>query len=795
MNLGDGILYLISALGITAIILLIINQLVGGKKDVDTPPGRLVDFFSDIDVPLKWLIRILSLLLIFDLSLLTYYFLTTNLAINYVWTFSSKDLPIVYKLSGVMAGQQGTLLFWGVFIGLSSLWLSERRDNTDFVKKTQIVLISLCLIFIGLTLTESPFETIYQLYPDDISESYVPSDGSGLNPLLIDPWMAVHPPIIFVAYAAMAAPFALALAYLFKSLKGTSKKVYEEWIKDVTTWCRISWIFLTLGIAIGGFWAYKVLGWGGFWAWDPVETSSLVPWFLLTGALHALAEHRKDRSKYDILAPLLVSLSFTLVLYATLVTRSGFFESVHAFDAGGTGRYILVMTIISALVPLTLAIVNSMRAEEPEEKHEEKITFINRTNMFYTAVVIFIIFTFVSFWGITFPAISKLVSKTKIGIGPAFYNIWSYPVIIGAMLLAGLALSYRPSKKEKCIREFLLFLGMTVVVGFIKPSEAWNLLSYSPTMGLGSTTPPIYSFIGSISILSFIPPSVYLVYSSIGRFRTRLGSPKKEYVAKALGISVIHVGVALIVVGSVFSYALDSEFPVSINSGEEGKLTPVPGSPYGVKLLKYETLYEYKDVEKSYPGISIGEFYDEIYSGIKDSYTVHGDVGEVMQTQHNTYIKLIDGDRELWIATTLADIPEGSHVAATGIINLDFRSSFFNRTFSVLLLAEDFEIFSEEETISTTQQVKIAVYEGRNEIARGAAKHVTYFNGDAWRVMIDRSIKGDVYVILNGISGRSISLDLRIKPLINLVWTGVIFFTFGMIAVLLSDLIPKKRKK
>jgi hypothetical protein len=336
---------------------------------------------------------------------------------------------------------------------------------------------------------------------------------------------------------------------------------------------------------------------------------------------------------------------------------------------------------------------------------------------------------------------------------------------------------------------------MTVVVGLIKPSQAWNLMDYSPAIGIAGK-PGLYSIISSISILSFIPPSIYLAYSAIERFKTRHVTPKRRNVIRGLGISIIHIGAALIVVGSVFSYAFDSEYPVSLNSAEEGKLTIVPGSPYGIKLLGYETLYEYKDVEaEEYPGLSVLEFYSDIHTGIKEDYQIHGDVGEVIQTQHNTYIKLVDGREELWVATSLAEIPDDAHVVVTGIVNFDFRSSFLNKTFPVLILASDFSVNQAQETVSTTQLVKVAVYEGKSEIARGAAKSITYFNGNVDRVMIDRGLKGDVYVILNGISGNTISLDLRIKPLINLVWAGVIFFTFGMIAVLTSDLVPKKRKK
>lgn len=187
MNTGDLILYASLAMGLVAIFLLL-------KKD-------------NFDKPIKWSIRIFTFLLLIDFLLLTYYFITTNLTIDYVWSYTSEDLPLIYKLSGVLAGQQGTLLYWAFLIAIGSLWLNERCKLTDFIRGTQIVVLSLGLYFIGLTLLESPFQTIYELYPE-ISETLVPLDGNGLNPLLIDPWMAVHPPLIFIAYAFLTLPFA-----------------------------------------------------------------------------------------------------------------------------------------------------------------------------------------------------------------------------------------------------------------------------------------------------------------------------------------------------------------------------------------------------------------------------------------------------------------------------------------------------------------------------------------------------------------------------------------------------------
>ena len=172
-----------------------------------------------------------------------------------------------------------------------------------------------------------------------------------------------------------------------------------------------------------------------------------------------------------------------------------------------------------------------------------------------------------------------------------------------------------------------------------------------------------------------------------------------------------------------------------------------------------------------------------------------GDVAEVVQTDHNTYIRLVEGSDELWVAISRSDIPADSHVVAAGLLQFDFPSTSLNTTFPILMLASDFSVHQSQETVSTTQQVTIEVYEGANKIAAGSARTITYFNGNVERVMIDRGLKGDVYVIFNGVTGNAISVDMRIKPLINLVWVGVIFFTFGMIGVIAGDVTPKKKKK
>jgi len=777
VNLGNLLLYSAFSIGSLIILLLLINLI----KNIQ------------VERYVQWLVRAFFMILLADMSLLTYYFIVSDISVNYVWTFTSKYLPLLYKLSGVLAGQQGTLLFWAFLISISALWINERKEYSDFIKKVQIIVLLLGLFFIALTIKESPFITIYDLYPD-LPRDFLPEDGAGLNPLLIDPWMAVHPPVIFIAYATMTIPFAVAVVYLIKSIKEDTLKVYSEWSHIVTFWCRISWLFLTWGIAVGGFWAYKVLGWGGYWAWDPVETSSLIPWILLTGALHALSENRKKKESYNILAPVLVALSFSLVVYATLVTRSGFFESVHAFSTGQTGFYLLILVVVSILVSL---ILGSIKYVKRVDRHVEdidngEITLVNRTNIFYLAILLFVILTFISFWGITFPALTKLAMGKKIGMGISFFNIWSYPFIILLMLFGGLGLNYKHSEKKKQLRVFGLFILITLIAAVIKPSESWKIVEYSAI--INPEKPFLYRLIGGASPLSIIPPSIYLTWGASERLLRRFKSKSMELKIKEVGIFIIHVGVVLIIAGSVVSTLFDKEFSTRVTIGNS-ELVRIEGTPYAVKLLGFDTevVYIEDSASNDIPGDSLDEFYTKI--GEEDVYLVHGKVEETVQTEHNTYMKLVDNGRELWVATNRVDIPKGALVVLSGNVMFDFASPTLNRVFDIILFAPHVEVYSmEPERYSTTELVKVAVYNGHNKIGEGTAKSITYKNGNVNKVMIDRSLTKDVYVIYTGKNGQEIPLTIKIKPYVSWTWVGVVLFSVGILFILFFDPVVKERR-
>ena len=247
------------------------------------------------------------------LILLAYYFLVTDLRFEYVSDYSAEHLSLGYKLAGLWAGRDGTLLIWA-WATILSINVERKLHSGEDSQKQSTSLIG-CIILLGFC--------IIQLYINPFSQNEtVPGIGNGLNPLLLSPYMIIHPPIVFVSYGMIVLLYASGMAYLITGNK--------NWNETVKRWGRSSWIGMSLALAIGGYWAYVTLGWGGYWAWDPVETAGLLPWLATTSLLHTSVMSRRKK-KYSVLGPLLAMLTFVLVLLESFVTRGGIWSSVHAF--------------------------------------------------------------------------------------------------------------------------------------------------------------------------------------------------------------------------------------------------------------------------------------------------------------------------------------------------------------------------------------------------------------------------------------------------------------------------------
>ncbi len=755
VNLGNAVLYASIVASAVALIGLLLKELKNNDK-----LSRLV----------SPMVLASAGLLAFAYVLLTYYFVTGNYANEYVWQYSSSDLPLIYKISGAWAGQPGTYLLWVLVIFLSSAWLALiTKHASPLARRTQIITVIIGIYFIVLTLIQTPFKTIYEGRPDLLG--YVPADGSGLNTLLVNFWMIVHPPLMFIGYAAMTIPFAAAIVYLL-----TKEDGWEELTRQ---WARFTWLFLGMGIAVGGVWAYMVLGWGGFWAWDPVETASFIPWLTLTGFLHAGALHRKNKKTFSIAAPILAAVSFILVIYAAIVVRSGLFNSVHAFGEASTGTLLIISVTVTTLVAVGLGM---RRYFQESDTVEEDLGFWNKTNLFFVTLLLFVVLAFISFWGISYPVFIQLTQNLKVNVASDtknFFNVWSYPFTILLLLSLGFCLNYKESNKEQ--QKQTLFIVAALSVIFMLPrTDNFYVLDHSSPFWVRE--PAIYKLIGSISVLSIFPSLIYAAYSIINYLRGYLRVASQRVRIKGIGITMVHIAVILTLFGAVVSSTLDTKIQgINIPLEAKGQLLDI-GNGYGVKILDYSTR-SLTGNSDSNSGTPISEVLASPSSYENNPVKISGKVSGLKSLEgHGTLVELADNSGSIWAVfpgnLTESSLPKDTPLTVTGTVMSGFEQP-------ILSVTDAGESDSSSSGKYNVQSVQLEVYQGNKKIGSGTAEYLQGKGGSGTFPMVESSLTGtDVYVVFQGIGGGYIPLTLQIKPAIDFAWAGIILFAIGIILIM-----------
>ncbi len=754
ITFGNAILYASLAIGVAALLGLLLKDLKNNELLTKLVSPAII---------------IVAGLLTTAYLLLTYYFVTGDFTYEYVWQYSSRDLPLIYKITGTWAGQQGTYLLWVWVIFLSAAWLAQTTNHaTPLARRVQIITLAIGIYFIVLTLIQTPFKSIYELA--NVPLGFVPADGSGLNVLLINFWMIVHPPLMFIGYATMTIPFAAAIVYLL-----TKEDGWEELGRQ---WARFTWLILGMGIAVGGVWAYVVLGWGGFWAWDPVETASLIPWLTLTGFMHAAALHRKNKTAFSIAAPVLAAVSFILVLYAAIVVRSGLFNSVHAFGEASTGSLLLAATLSATLVSIALGM---RRYFEEPDKVEEDRGFWSKANIFYVTLLLFVVLAFISFWGITFPVFIQLTQGLKVGVASDtknFFNVWSYPFAILLLLSLGFCLNYKESDKEKQKKTLFTVAALTLI--FMLPRTG-NFYVLDHTSPFWIREPSIYKLIGNISLLSIFPPLIYAASTVYGYIKTHLRSTSLKVRVKSAGLAMVHIAVVLILFGAVVSSTLDQKIQgINIPLAAEGQLVDI-GNNYGIRIVDYSTR---SLTETSYPGTPIGEVLANPSSFEKETVKISGRVTNLNSLEgHGTLVELTDDSGSMWVVfQENLTIPKDTGLTVSGRIMSGFEQPVLSVTD-----ANELDVSGKYKV----QSVKLEVYEGNRKIGSGVAEYLEGKGGSGTFPMVDSTITGtDVYVIFQGLGGGVVPLTLQIKPAIDFVWIGILLFALGIILIMAVK--PKK---
>lgn len=413
--------------------------------------------------------------------------LADDFSIAYVANNSATTTPFLYKVASAWAALEGSLVLWGLVLALFvlSVWVGRARRGEDRLGAAALGVLGLVSLFffVMLATTSNPFEVCTATYQGGIgcartaalpwSASVAGVEGFGPNPLLQNhPLMALHPPTLYVGYVGLTVPFAFAIAALLRAESG------DGWLRRTRSWTRIAWVFLTLGIVLGGLWSYEVLGWGGYWAWDPVENASLMPWLLATAFLHSAAVQLR-RGVLQSWNFVLVIATFALTILGTFLTRSGVIVSVHSFTQSAIGPALLWFLMIVLVGSLGLF---AMRAHLISSSPRLDSLF-SREGAILLNNLLLALFAFVVILGTLYPLIVEAVSGDTVGVGRPFFDRVAVPLSF-ALILAmavGPFVPYRAARPQVVWRRIRhpLRAGLVaaVVVVLLGRRNGWILLA------------------------------------------------------------------------------------------------------------------------------------------------------------------------------------------------------------------------------------------------------------------------------------------------------------------------------
>jgi len=470
--------------------------------------------------------------------------LTHNFQIEYVYKYSSTDTPLFYLISGLWAGNDGSLLFWAWLLSIFAaiVVLRKRSVANSLVPYASAIIMT----------TQSFFLTLLLLLLNPFKElSSAPTEGWGLNPLLENPGMIIHPPVLLAGFVGFTIPFAFAIAALLNN------KLGNEWIIAMRRWALMAWLFLGVGNMIGAWWAYVELGWGGYWAWDPVENAGFMPWLVSTAFLHSVVMQRR-RGMLRIWNMVLIILTFSLTIFGTFLTRSGILSSVHTFNNTVIAPFFIIFLVIILCGSFGLLLYRrkALKGEmEIESIVSRESTFL-LNNLLLVGAALFILL------GTVFPILTEAVQGVRISVGASFFNRVNGPLFLGIIVLAGICtlIGWRRASVKNLVRNFLWPLVATLIVGVIlllAEIREW------------------YAFIAFLLCGFVLFAILYEWFRSTGaRHRTRdenyikaffglIGANRPRY-----GGYIVHIAMVFIAIGVVGSTFYARETEATIKPGE-----------------------------------------------------------------------------------------------------------------------------------------------------------------------------------------------------------------------------------
>ena len=583
---------------------------------------------------------VLSSLLI---GILLYAFISRDFSVEYVASYSSSTLPMFYTISALWAGQAGSLLLWAWLLTLFTaiiVWQNRNKNRELLPYVLGTMFVSMFFFFGLMVYATSPFKLL----------PHPPVDGSGLNPMLQNPGMVMHPPTLYLGYVGFAVPFAFAMAALF------ANRLDSQWIRSTRRWTLTAWLFLAIGNLLGAKWAYVELGWGGYWAWDPVENASFMPLLTGTAFLHSVMIQEK-RGMLKIWNLVLIVLTFALTIFGTFITRSGIISSVHSFGLSNLGPLFL------AFLGLILAgsfYLLWLRA--PQLKSENRLdAVVSRESSFLFNNLILVGMAFAVFWGTIFPIISEAVRGVKITVGPPFFNQVNVPIGLALLALTGICplIAWRKASPRNLRRSFTIPFAFGLLTAIV-------LFSF----GMRSVYP-----IMSFALTAFVLATIILEFYRGAVTRARISGRNVLYALwdltmrnkRRYGGYIVHLGIIMIFVGITGSSAFQKEVSASMAPGSELKIAGY--------TLTYEKLVDQSDDHAQVVAAEIkveknGKEIDTLYPA-KQKFRNHDAVSEVAIRQtpkEDLYLILSGWDSEQQASIKALVIPLVAWIWVGGIV-------------------------------------------------------------------------------------------------------------------------------
>jgi cytochrome c-type biogenesis protein CcmF len=742
--------------------------------------------------------HLMSMLVIVASTYLWYVILTHQYQYKYVFSYTSKDLPTGLLFSAFWGGQEGSFMLWLLLTAVVGIFLQSYTAKRGDLEPRVMAVYSLATTFLLIMVSpmfKNPFAYIWTepvfvniksinqtflnlpfiqsfLFSDNstgdnfirmsqelyaslssagVSVNQFITDGRGLNPQLLNFWMQIHPPILFVGFAMATVPFTFAIAALMKN-------DYKDWVRQSFPWVLAGAGVLGLGIMLGGYWAYEMLGWGGYWAWDPVENSSLIPWLVGVASVHTMLVQRKSQSKGGMgkfvkTNLILCIMTYILVLYSTFLTRSGILgdASVHSFVDPGMMVYLFLVIFISTFILISVGMF-IYRWKTLNQQIESDESLLSRDLALFTAAVVLAASAIIIFVGTSAPILNKSIETY-------FYNQLNLPIAIIIGLLNGLSLllKWKTTEKKDLLRRSVTSVALSIVI-----------------------TALIVVF-GKITNLMLILLALSAVFTIVvnGEIALRVmrGNIKK------LGPYVAHIGIALFILGVIGSAAYSREVDVNLVKDE-------PMEAFGYKMIftgynpiedgqKFAFNIELQKGDSKYR-VSPVMYISEFNKGLMREPAI------INMVTKDFYVSPLGYDEGKGHGSVMT-LTKGASQEHDGVKFTFNEFNFSDETRQAMMNGSDFEI-----GVNLT-----AEYNGKQEgvivalkSEKGERKFTSFDLKEANLTVQLQNIdaSGKVQILVdhpqegNKITGKEVlTITASVKPFINLVWAGVLIMFLGFI--------------